>query len=102
MSTVWGRRRKSAREAGAYAAQGGPDRRREFDSLGVVHAYDEGYQNEIDEMQVRKDQDDRLAPLREISREANMLVLSAQSSESAELARLIERLADYLLEKENG
>ena len=102
MSTIWGRRRKQARQAGAYAAQGGPDRRREFDSLGVVHAYDEGYQNEIDEMQVRKDQDDRLAPLREISRDANTIYDTSDDSDIMALARLIERLADYLLEKENG
>jgi hypothetical protein len=100
MSTKWGRQRKAATEAGALHADGGPDRRAEFASRGsdVRDAYDSGYQNRRQEMARQADAFDH--PLRQISRDANALWTRADSSEVSELARLIEGLADYLVEKE--
>lgn len=40
-------------------------------------------------------------PLRQISREANSLFDRCESREAAEVAQLVERLADYLLERED-
>lgn len=100
MTTKWGRMRNAAREAGALHAEGGDDRRAEFASRGsdVRDAYDSGYQNRQQEMARQAEAFDH--PLRQISRDANALWTRAESSEVAELARLIEGLADYLVEKE--
>jgi hypothetical protein len=100
MTTKWGRMRNAAREAGALHAEGGDDRRAEFASRGsdVRDAYDSGYQNRRQEMARQAEAFDH--PLRQISRDANALWTRAESSEVAELARLIEGMADYLVEKE--
>lgn len=98
MSTRWSRQRKTATEAGAFHAQGGDDRRGEFASRGadLRDAYDKGFQNEQQDQARRQAQEDH--PLRAISRDANALWNRAESSEASELASLIERLADYLIQ----
>ena len=100
MSTKWGRMRNAAREAGADHADGGEDRREEFASRGrdVRDAYDSGYQNRLQERARQAEAFDH--PLRQISRDANALWSRADDSDVTELATLIERLADYLVEKE--
>ena len=100
MTTKWGRMRNAAREAGALHAEGGDDRRAEFASRGsdVRDAYDSGYQNRVQDRARQAEAFDH--PLRQISRDANALWTRAESSEVAELARLIEGMADYLVEKE--
>lgn len=102
MTTKWGRQRKAAREAGAYAAHGGPDRRREFDGIGVVHSYDEGYKAEIEEMQVAKDRAERLAPLEQINNQADALAMRSDNEEVRGLADMIRDLTQYLMEKDSG
>lgn len=98
----WSRQRSAAREAGAYYAQGGPDRRHEFASRGtdLGLAYQQGYDNERRRMEEQDERDNH--PLRQISREANRLVETVESSEARQLAELVERLADYILEKEES
>lgn len=100
MTTKWGRMRNAAREAGALHAEGGDDRRAEFASRGsdVRDAYDSGYQNRQQEMARQAEAFDH--PLRQISREASNLGLASGDSAVNEIASLIERLADYLVEKE--
>ncbi len=100
--TIWGRQRKAATEAGAYHAQGGDDRRHEFASRGVDVglAYQQGYENERRRMEEQAERENH--PLRRISREANALWNRAESSDVSELARLVEELADYILEKEES
>lgn len=102
MSTKWGRQRKAATGAGAFHAQGGDDRRAEFASRGtdLRDAYDKGFQNEQQD-QARRDAAEA-HPLRAISREANRLVETIAGDEPRQLAELVERLADYLLEKEES
>jgi hypothetical protein len=96
----WSKQRKTATEAGAYHAQGGDDRRAEFASRGSVlrDAYDKGFQNEQQEMARRQEAQNH--PLRAISREANRLVETIAGDEPRQLAELVERLADYILEQE--
>lgn len=98
----WGKQRNAAREAGAYHAQGGPDRRHEFASRGVDLglAYKAGYDNEVRRMEEAAERENH--PLRRIIREANILWNGASLSEVAELARLVEELAQYMLEKEES
>lgn len=100
MTTKWGRMRNAAREAGADHADGGEDRRAEFASRGsdVRDAYDSGYQNRLQERARQAEAFDH--PLRQISREASNLGLASGDSAVNEIASLIERLADYLVEKE--
>ena len=100
MTTKWGRMRNAAREAGAYHADGGEDRRAEFSSRGtdVRDAYDSGYQNRLQERTRQAEAESH--PLRQISREANAIADRAESSDVRELADLVERMADYLIEKE--
>lgn len=100
MSTKWGRMRSAAREAGADHADGGEDRRAEFASRGtdVRDAYDSGYQNRLQERARQAEAESH--PLRQISREANAIADRAESSDVRELADLVERMADYLIEKE--
>lgn len=100
MSTKWGRMRNAAREAGADHADGGEDRREEFASRGrdVRDAYDSGYQNRLQERARQAEAESH--PLRQISREANAIADRAESSDVRELADLVERMADYLIEKE--
>lgn len=102
MSTKWGRLRSAAREAGAFHAEGGDDRRAEFASRGsdVRDAYDSGFQNRKQEIARQAEAFDH--PLRQISRDANALWSRADDSDVSELASLIERLADYLVEKEES
>lgn len=98
----WTKLRAQAREAGRYAAQGGPDERRKYDGLGVVHAYDEGYQREVEESQHQADRDERLAPLRQIRNQADALASRSDNEEVRELSDMIRDLADYLESKDNG
>lgn len=96
----WSKQRKAATAAGAYHAQGGDDRRAEFASRGsdLRDAYDKGFQNEQQEQSRREAA--ALHPLRQISAEANAIWNRAESREVSELASLVERMADYLLERE--
>lgn len=100
MTTKWGRMRNAAREAGADHADGAEDRRAEFASRGsdVRDAYDSGYQNRLQERARQAEAENH--PLRQISREASNLGLASGDSAVNEIASLIERLADYLIEKE--
>lgn len=99
--TIWGRQRKAATEAGAYHAQGGPDRRAYFASLGrdTRDAYDKGFQNETTEQNLRDERSRH--PLRQISAAAYR-IRSNPDPEVSELARLVEELTDYILEKEES
>lgn len=98
----WSKQRNEAREAGAIDAQGGFDRRHEFASRGIDLglAYKEGYDDQVRRMEEAAERENH--PLRQISRDANGLWGRAESSEVCELARLIEQLADYILEKEES
>lgn len=102
MTSIWATWRKQARDAGALHAQGGPDRRREFaeKSHDAAQAYEAGYTEEIADQQRRDEYDNH--PLRQISREANRLVETIGGDEPRQLAELVERLADYMLEKEES
>lgn len=102
MTTKWGRQRRAAREAGAFAAQGGPDRRREFDGLGVVHSYDEGYKEEIEQRQAEADRLERLEPLQQINNQADALASRSDNEEVREIADMIRDLTQHLMEKDNG
>ena len=98
----WGRLRKAATEAGAMQADGGDDRRDEFASRGadLRDAYDAGFRNRERE---RADQQEAFDhPVRQISREANALYDRTEDSDVRELCNLVERLADYITEKEDG
>lgn len=98
--TLWQRRRKAAREAGAYHADGGPDTRAHHASLGqdCAEAYDDAFADR------RRDRENEIArhnhPLRQLINEADALAFSAESEEVTQLARLVERLAQYMLDKE--
>ena len=98
--TLWQRRRKAAREAGAYHADGGPDTRAHHASLGsdCAEAYDDAFADR------RRDRENEIArhnhPLRQLVNEADALAFSAESEEVTHLARLVERLAQYMLDKE--
>lgn len=98
----WTKLRAQAREAGRYAAQGGPDERRKYDGMGVVHAYDEGYQREVEEAQHQADRDERLAPLRQIRNQADALASRSDNEEVRELSDMIRDLADYLESNHHG
>ena len=103
MTTKWGRLRKVATEAGRDHAHGGPDRRAEFASRGtdVRDAYDSGKRNAEREMQEQAEQDERLLPLRNIRDEAKKIWTEANARDVAALARVVEELAEYLMEKES-
>jgi hypothetical protein len=99
-STVWHRQRKNAEAAGREDACSGEDRRAQFAEQGrdVAEAYDKG-------LRQQKADDEAAAaafdhPLRQISRDANALWSRAESAEVSEVCRLIEAMADYLVEKE--
>lgn len=101
-STIWRQRRKNAEIAGREAADGGMDRAEEFEAMGVDtgEAYAKGKrerEREIAEAEARESH-----PLRQISREAADLYNRTESSDVRELSELVERMADYLLENENG
>lgn len=100
-NSKWRSQRNAATAAGILHAQGGPDRRAEFASRGsdLRDAYDKGFQNE-EQDQLRRDQAEN-HPLRQISSKA-YLIRSNPDPEVAELAELIEQMADYLLEKEEA
>lgn len=87
MTTKWGRMRKAATEAGREHAHGGPDRRAEFASWGadVRDAYDSGKRNAE----------------RNIRDEAKKIWTEASARDVAALARVVEELAEYLMEKES-
>jgi len=102
MTSQWGKMRKAATEAGAFHADGGPDRRDWFSSRGsdVRDAYDKGYSNRTQEMARESDKTDRLKPLTEIIDRAECLS-GLPSVEAHEVAELVRDLATYLLEKEH-
>lgn len=105
MATIWQRRRKAAREAGAYHADGGFDTRAHHARFGqdCADAYDDAY---ADRRREREEQIAREIALRDhpatISREASALSYRTDDSSVMELARLVERLADYIIEKEQN
>lgn len=98
----WSKLRKNATEAGAFHADGGDDRRDEFASRGtdLRDAYDKGFQNRERERAEQEKAESH--PLRQISREANALYDRTEDSDCRDLANLVERLADYIVEKEEG
>lgn len=106
MATLWQRRRKAAREAGAYHADGGPDTRAHHAALGqdCADAYDDAFadRKRDREEQVAREIAIRDHPLTTIKREADALYQRTDNSDVAELARLVESLADYILEKEQN
>lgn len=102
MATLWQRRRKAAREAGAYHAEGGPDTRAHHAALGqdCADAYDDAYK---DSVRFREEQAAAANhPLTTIKREADALYWRSNDGDVMGLARLIESLADYILEKEQN
>lgn len=101
-NTIWRQRRKAAEQAGREAADGGMDRAEEFESMGVDtgEAYAKGKRER--EREIAEAQAYQNHPLRTISYEANAIADRAESSEVRELAGLVERMADYLLENEHG
>lgn len=98
-NTIWQRQRKAARQAGREAVEGGDDRKPEFEHKGLGASYDEGFRERQQEMAQAKAYQEH--PLRAISREANRLVETIAGDEPRHLAELVERLADYLLERED-
>lgn len=104
MTTKWGRMRSQATEAGCAHAYGGEDRRAEFASRGpdVRDAYDSGYRNAQREIAEQNEREDRLRPLRDISRRALRLHGRSTDPDFVELGELIEQLADYLISKEES
>lgn len=104
MTTKWGRMRSQATEAGCAHAYGGEDRRAEFASRGpdVRDAYDSGYRNAQRDIAEQQEREDRLAPLRDISRRAIGVRERSNYPEVVELGELIEQLADYLISKEES
>lgn len=104
MATLWQRRRKAAREAGAYHADGGPDTRAHHASHGTdcADAYDDAFADRRREREanIAREIAVRDHPLTAIKREADALAYRADSEEVTELARLVERLAEYIMEKE--
>lgn len=101
-NTIWQRRRKNAEIAGREAADGGMDRAEEFGSMGVDtgEAYAKGKRER--EREIAEAQAHQNHPLRTISYAADAIADRAESSDVRELADLVERMADYLLENENG
>jgi hypothetical protein len=99
-NTVWQRRRKAAEIAGREAADGGPDRSEEFKALGLDESYHKGRRERESEMQAAQTYESH--PLRQISHEASDLYNRTENPEVRELSELIERMADYLLEKEES
>lgn len=112
MATLWQRRRKAAREAGAYHADSGFDTRAHHARFGqdCADAYDDAYadrRREREEQIAREEEQiAREIALRDhpatISREASALSYRTNDSSVMELARLVERLADYIIEKEQN
>lgn len=106
MATIWQRRRKAAREAGAYHADSGFDTRAHHAKFGkdCADAYDDAYADR------RRDREEQIAreialrdhPAAAISREASALSYRTDDSSVMELASLVERLADYIIEKEQN
>lgn len=102
MTSLWGRRRKAAREAGEYHAEGGPDTRAHWVALHAGDSYDAGYKarsQEIEEIQARQTAI-RDHPLNQIRHEAETIARVTDSSEVRELAELIERMAEYIMDRE--
>lgn len=100
--TSWKQLRKNARQAGIYAAEGGPDRRREFDNLNVVHDYDEGFQSRTSELEAQIELDRRLEPLRSVQRLVEAAIESPKPTDVDVLAIAIKRVTEYLIEEELG
>lgn len=95
--------RRLAREAGIYAAQGGPDRRREFDSKGLVHAYDQGYEQEIADQNRNRAYEEEREVLNRIHSQADALATRSDNEEVREIADMLRDLTEHLLtEKNNG
>lgn len=100
MATIWHRRRKAAREAGEYHALGGPDTRAHHASLGqdCADAYDDAFKDRVAALDLVRERSTH--PLRQIISDANAVWRRSDDSDVAELANLIEQLAQYTLDKE--
>ena len=100
-STIWRQQRKAAEEAGREDAESGENNRDRYAVKGrdVMEAYDNGFRERKAEIERQQEALDH--PLRQISREADALAYRTDDSDVMELARLVERMADYLADKED-
>ena len=90
--------RKQAYTAGVLHADGGTDERDLWAERGFKDAYESGYSEHA--AYLESEQRHREHPLRHIGHAANALGFRAETSDVRELCDLVERMADYLLEKE--
>lgn len=100
MATIWQRRRTAARKAGAYHAEGGPDTRAHHASRGqdCADAYDDAFKDRIAALDLARERS--IHPLRQIVSSADSIGRRSNDSDVTELARLVELLAQYTLDKE--
>lgn len=104
MATKWGRQRKAAREAGEYHADGGEDTRAFHASRGTdcAEAYADAYADRMayHERNMLAERERVNHPLTNLAMRAEALAYRGETPEVAELARMIEELAQYIVEKE--
>lgn len=105
MATIWQRRRKAAREAGEYHADGGPDTRAHHAAQGkdCAEAYADAYADRVahHERNMLAEQERVNHPLSNLAMRAEALAYRGETPEVAELARMIAELAQYIVEKES-
>jgi len=102
VTSIWGKRRRAAREAGQYHAQGGPDTRAAWTEKHCAEAYAAGYDEQMEYFNQQQTRQTAIRdhPLTQIKHEADALAYRSDNSEVTELARLIERMAEYIMEQE--
>lgn len=93
------RMRSKAYDDGVLEADGGVCNRHKYvHDTEMLSAYNQGKAAHTAHLKQKAEAFDH--PLRQISRDANALWTRADDSEVCELARLIEGMADYLVEQE--
>lgn len=91
-------RKLPAYNAGVLEADGGLATKSDYDHPTHLEAYDLGRREHLEYL--NRESEHSSHPLRLISREAAELHERLGDSDTATLARLVERMADYLLEHE--
>ena len=98
----WKQQKRDCDRAAVEDAEGGEDRLSFYTTKGLGERYQKVRKERLAEITATQEREEILEPLRSISRDADILVSTTSSNEVAELARIVERLADYLLAKEEG
>lgn len=92
-------RRRKAYEDGVLEADGGVCNRHKYvHDTDLLSAYNQGKAAHTADLKRRAEAEDH--PLRQISREAEALGLASGDAAVNEVASLVERMADYLVEQE--